>query len=160
MEADLKAGHCVDPDREMQEPDILSPSRRELCRAQSVERRYQRTVDQEMFIFFFLVSVWVGAGELVNWAGSVLRINASGKNRRKSRRKKKKKKAERRQKVKEWLALFRANKINISIREKANGGAKREKGRREKSPTKKEKREREREREKDGRKKKRSRDGE
>ena len=92
MEADLKAGHCVDPDREMQEPDILSPSRRELCRAQSVERRYQRTVDQEMFIFFFLVSVWVGAGELVNWAGSVLRINASGKNRRKSRRKKKKKK--------------------------------------------------------------------
>ena len=49
--------------------------------------------------------------------------------------------------------MFRANKINISIREKANGGAKREKGRREKSPTKKEKREREREREKDGRKK-------
>ena len=87
-----------------------------------------------------------------------LRINASGKNGRKSRREKKK--AERRQEVKEWLALFRANKINISIREKANGGAKREKGRREKSPTKKEKREREREREKDGRKKKRSRDGE
>ena len=64
MEADLKAGHCVDPDREMQEPDILSPSRRGLCRAQSVERRYQRIVDQAMLIFFFLVSVWVGAVEL------------------------------------------------------------------------------------------------
>ena len=42
--------------------------------------------------------------------------------------------------------MFRANEINISIREKANGGARKEKGRREKSPTKKEKRERERER--------------